>query len=104
MNSQSLLLKTSMFFLIVLTHSALTKRDATAFHRLETAAAKDAGQIEGLVLHLGFDGKTGDSVEYPATEKTNEVSRFAPGLVNQSLRIGLEGLPSFAAIQSTRSR
>ncbi|MFT5303264.1 MAG: endonuclease/exonuclease/phosphatase family metal-dependent hydrolase, partial [Mariniblastus sp.] len=100
MNSQNLFLKTSLFFLIVLTHSALTNSVAIAFDdpdliQPKTTLQKTANQPR---LYFDFDGKLDKSFKYSADENAVRHSCFTSGLVNQSFRIGYDGLPTFATL------
>ncbi len=91
MKSKSLFLKPSIFCLIVLTHSALTKPAAADdVHASDRAMTSDA-------LHFDFDGKLDDSIEY-APNKDARGSCFVTGLKNQSFRVGANGLPAHAIL------
>lgn len=92
MKTQSLLIKTFMFFLIVLFHSALTK---CSFAVVENPDLEDESR-QGI--HFGFDGQLDDSIQFPGYENRDEASPFTPGLVQHALRLGANGNPSFATI------
>ncbi len=97
-NTQSLLIKTSMYFLIVLFHSALTR---------PVAAIDDPGDANNLSvrpsqheLHLGFDGILGNAVKLNSREGLGSTKpMFIPGVVQKSLRIGPDGQPVSATIE-----
>lgn len=89
-------LETTMFFLIVLTHSALTLFPASA---VTTLAPWQTTKTEApSTLHVGFDGILGDSIEYSTSSPSKDKSCFASGLVNQSFRVGSDQLPTFANV------
>ena len=88
MKTQSLLIKTFMFFLIVLFHSALT-RNLSAF-----IDHPDDSPNRRQTLHLGFDGQLNDQV------LANGKTRFSKGLVQESLNIGAEGAAVSATINT----
>lgn len=74
MKPQSLLLKTSLFFLIVLFHSALTRLAADPCEpEPDRAAASDRAQMR----HLGFDGTLAEFVEYTA-DQVPDLFHFKP--------------------------
>lgn len=89
MKTQSLLIKTFMFFLIVLFHSALTK---CSFAFLENPDNNESSR-DGL--HIGFDGQLGDVLQFPSD---GGAASFVGGLVDKSLRFGSKECPAFAAI------
>ena len=90
MKTQSLLIKTSMYFLIVLFHSALTK---------PIASAAEHPHRKNQEIHVGFDGAIDDVVQHSLAAEENKESLFASGLVQKSLTIGSRGLPAFATVE-----
>ena len=97
-NLLRLFLKTSIVVFVVLTHNALTKPSDVAANdpNPNQVATSELSQA----VHFSFDGKFGDSIQYTADENSTRNSCFVTGLVNQSFRVGANGLPTFATIGS----
>lgn len=94
--TRSTFLKTTIFFLIVLTHSALTLFPASAFTAPKLWQVYESE--EPSILHFGFDGNLGESIKYSASSPSQGKSCFASGLANQSFRVGSDRLPTFATV------
>ena len=90
MKNQSLLIQTSMYFLIVLFHSALTKPLVSCAEKLDRRDQE---------IHAGFDGKIDDAIQHSLAEKEDKQTLFASGLVQKSLTIGSRELPPLATVR-----
>ena len=98
MNSQGLYFKTLLFFLIVLFHSALTKSMALSRDEAVVRNSSSSGMLHAL--HLSFDGKLEDAIQDSVDENSGSKANYVPGLLKQSLRVGANGSPAFAIIET----
>ena len=101
MKTKSLFLKTSILFLIVLFHSALTKPVVAVFDDPGNTLDLAGRPWQDNVKHFGFDGKLSEFILHSIKNddrSENDPRLFSSGVVEESLRVGHVGLPAWAKI------